>query len=145
MHPANKPDPTDPITIRPLTRDDFPLLHRWLNADHVQTWWHGQPATPTTIERKYGPRVDGVEPTRVFVIQTAGRPVGIIQCYRHADHPAWNRAVGIRAAAGIDYLIGAPPTGGNRNLAPIALPMLLVKFRIAIRIVAATSGKSSPA
>ena len=65
MHPANKPDPTDPITIRPLTRDDFPLLHRWLNADHVQTWWHGQPATPTTIERKYGPRVDGVEPTRM--------------------------------------------------------------------------------
>jgi RimJ/RimL family protein N-acetyltransferase len=42
----------------------------------------------------------------VFVIELAGRTVGIIQCYRHADHADWDRAVGVPAAAGIDYLIG---------------------------------------
>jgi RimJ/RimL family protein N-acetyltransferase len=30
----------------------------------------------------------------------------MIQCYRHADYPAWNRAVGVPTSAGIDYLIG---------------------------------------
>jgi RimJ/RimL family protein N-acetyltransferase len=109
MHPTNKPDrtgPADPTTIRPLTREDFSLLHRWLSSAHVRTWWRGEPPTPEYIERKYGPRVDGHEPTRVFIIQTAGQDVGIIQCYRHADNPDWDRVAGIPAAAGIDYLIG---------------------------------------
>ncbi len=106
MHPADEPNPASSITVRSLTRDDFSLLHRWLNTPHVQTWWRGEPATPETIERKYGPRVDGLDTTRVFIIQVAGHPVGIIQCYRHADRPGWDRVVGIHAAAGIDYLIG---------------------------------------
>jgi aminoglycoside 6'-N-acetyltransferase len=109
VQPEDKPNqagPPDRVTVRPLTRDDFVLLHRWLNAAHVRTWWRGESTTPDDIERKYGPRVDGLEPTRVFIIQAAGRDVGIIQCYRHADHPDWNRAVGIPAAAGIDYLVG---------------------------------------
>jgi RimJ/RimL family protein N-acetyltransferase len=113
MHPTDKPNPADPITIRPLARDDFSLLQRWLTTAHVQTWWRGEPATPDDIAHKYGPRVDGLAPTRVFVIQTAGHPVGIIQCYRHTDHPDWNRAVGIHPAAGIDYLIGEPDQLGR--------------------------------
>jgi hypothetical protein len=39
-------------------------------------------------------------------IRMAGQPAGMIQCYRHADHPGWQQAVGIPPAAGIDYLIG---------------------------------------
>jgi hypothetical protein len=42
----------------------------------------------------------------MFIIELGGEAVGLIQCYRHADHPDWDRAVGIKAAAGIDYLIG---------------------------------------
>jgi aminoglycoside 6'-N-acetyltransferase len=92
--------------VRPLRRDDFPLLHRWMAMPHVQAWWGGEPITPTDIERKYGPRADGAEPTLVFVIEHGGQPVGVIQCYRHADYADWDRAVGIPGAAGIDYLIG---------------------------------------
>jgi RimJ/RimL family protein N-acetyltransferase len=114
MHPADNLSPAaDPITIRPLARDDFSLLHRWLTTTHVRAWWRGEPATPDGVERKYGPRVDGRTPTRVFVIEAAGHPVGIIQCYRHANHPDWNRAVGIDAAAGIDYFIGEPDQLGR--------------------------------
>jgi aminoglycoside 6'-N-acetyltransferase len=40
------------------------------------------------------------------VIELAGQPVGIIQCYLRADYADWDRAVGVPAAAGIDYLIG---------------------------------------
>lgn len=109
MHTAEGPHPVEPptpITIRPLARDDFPALHRWLNAPHVRRWWRGEPTTPAEIERKYGPRVDGEVPTRMFVIELHDEPIGIIQCYRHAEHRHWDEAIGIPAAAGIDYLIG---------------------------------------
>ena len=97
--------PTGRIAFRPLTRDDFPLLATWLAEPHVAAWWR-EPADPASIEQRYGPGVDGTDPTRLYVITEDGRPVGLIQCYRHADEPAWDRAVGIPAAAGIDYLIG---------------------------------------
>jgi RimJ/RimL family protein N-acetyltransferase len=100
------PDAPGPVTTRPLTRDDLPLLHRWLHTPHVREWWRADPTTPTDIARKYEPRIDGVVPTRMFIIELRGEAVGLIQCYRHADHPDWDRAVDINAAAGIDYLIG---------------------------------------
>jgi hypothetical protein len=56
------------IYIRPLSRDDLPLLHRRLAMPHVQAWWGGEPVTFDDVERKYGPRADGNDPTRVFVI-----------------------------------------------------------------------------
>lgn len=40
------------------------------------------------------------------MILVAGQPTGMIQCYRHADYPGWQQAVGVSSAAGIDYLIG---------------------------------------
>jgi hypothetical protein len=44
------PDGTgqDPVTNRPLSRDDFPLLQRWLAMPHVQAWW-GSDAGPSAI------------------------------------------------------------------------------------------------
>jgi RimJ/RimL family protein N-acetyltransferase len=109
MDPARRARPADPpapVTTRPITRDDFPLLQRWLAMPHVRAWWPGEPVTLADVERKYGPRADGTNPTRVFVIELAGQAIGIIQCYRHDDYADWDRAVGIPAAAGIDYLIG---------------------------------------
>jgi aminoglycoside 6'-N-acetyltransferase len=101
-----------PVTIRPLSRDDFPLFQRWLAMPHVRAWWGSEPVAPADVERKYGPRADGTDPTRVFVIELADQPIGFIQCYRHEDYAGWDRAVGIPAAAGIDYLICEPAQCG---------------------------------
>jgi RimJ/RimL family protein N-acetyltransferase len=98
-------------------------LQRWLATPHVQAWWGSEPMTPAGIERKYGPRADGTDPTLVFAIEVAGRPIGIIQCYRHADYADWDRAVAIPAAAGIDYLIGEPAQCG-RGFGPAAIDCL---------------------
>jgi RimJ/RimL family protein N-acetyltransferase len=113
-----------PVTIRPLGRDDFPLLRRWLAMPHVQAWWGTEPLAPADVERKYGPRADGTDPTRVFVIEVANQPIGIIQCYRHRDYADWNRAVGIPVAAGLDYLIGEPAQCG-RGFGPAAITCLV--------------------
>lgn len=94
------------ISLRPVTREDFPLLHRWLVTPEVQAWWRSETRTLDDVEREYGPQADGTDPTRSFVIQAGDTPVGMIQCYRHADYPDWDHAVGVPSAAGIDYLIG---------------------------------------
>jgi aminoglycoside 6'-N-acetyltransferase len=55
-----------PFSFRPLSRSDFPLLQEWLGRAHVAAWWHER-LDLTSVEVKYGPRVDGTEPTYVFV------------------------------------------------------------------------------
>jgi aminoglycoside 6'-N-acetyltransferase len=49
----------------------------------------------------------------MFVIEVGGRPVGLIQSYRVADYPAWDRTLNISGAAGIDFLIGDPADCGR--------------------------------
>ena len=64
----------------------------------------------TRIEAKYGPCVAGDEPTEVFVVESDGKPIGLIQRYRIDDYPDWEHAVAVGSApenaVGIDYLIG---------------------------------------
>jgi aminoglycoside 6'-N-acetyltransferase len=84
----------------------------WINSPHVARWWDGE-ADMHSVTEKYEPRVQNDSPTTVFVIQLGAQPVGFIQCYRHKDYPDWDRAVGIGAAAGIDYLIGDPSCIGK--------------------------------
>jgi RimJ/RimL family protein N-acetyltransferase len=94
------------IVFQPLSREDFPLLACWLAAPHVLAWWRDALTTAEELEREYGPPIDTVDPTRVFVFRVGETPVGMIQCYRHSDNPTWDRAVDVPSAAGIDYLIG---------------------------------------
>jgi len=101
------------ITFRPLTREDLPLLHRWLITPEVQAWWRSDTRTIDDVEREYGPQVDGSDATRSFLILVTGQPAGMIQCYRHADYPDWQEAVGVPSAAGIDYLIGEDSQRGR--------------------------------
>jgi hypothetical protein len=84
----------------------FSLLHRWLAEPHVLAWWH-EPIDLHGIEAKYGPRIDGIEPTHVFAIEYHHRPVGWIQWYRWSDYQ--EHAQQLRAeleSAGIDLAIG---------------------------------------
>jgi aminoglycoside 6'-N-acetyltransferase len=100
------------ISLRPLRREDFSLLQRWINAPHVARWWSGE-ETAETIETKYAPRLEPGSATRVYIIANSNRTVGMIQCYRHRDYPDWDVEIGINNAAGIDYLIGEPECIGQ--------------------------------
>jgi RimJ/RimL family protein N-acetyltransferase len=94
------------LAFRALARSDFPLLQRWLSEPHVDAWWH-EALDLAGLERKYGPRIDGSEPTHVFIIERESRPIGWIQWYRWSDYP--KHAAQIEAepnAAGIDLSIG---------------------------------------
>lgn len=102
-----------PMTVefRRLDRADFPLLAVWLDQEHVVRWWP-EAHDPAALEAHYGPTIDGVDPTEVFVVLYRSHPIGLIQRYRVDDYSDWAatlRSAGVtEASAGIDYLIGDP-------------------------------------
>src|SRR5690348_16469920 len=75
----------DRTAFRLLTRREFPLLEQWLREPHVARWWR-QPLDSTALEAKYGPCIDGVEPTHLFLIEFAEVPIGFIQWYQWSDY-----------------------------------------------------------
>jgi adenine deaminase len=108
------------IRFRRLDRQDFELLSEWLDAEHVRIWWR-EDADLGAIEDRYGPVVDGIDPTEVFVIEHDGRAIGLIQRYRLDDDLSWQATLSHTGtphdAAGIDYLIGIEQLTG-RGLGP---------------------------
>ncbi|MCC5954296.1 MAG: GNAT family N-acetyltransferase [Acidimicrobiia bacterium] len=99
-----------PLSFRPLAEEDLPALGHWLDEPHVRAWWRAD-SDLEHLRRKYLPRIDGTEPTEVFVIVHDARDVGIIQRYRVRSYPEWDgvlagAGVSLPDAAGIDYLIG---------------------------------------
>jgi aminoglycoside 6'-N-acetyltransferase len=90
------------ISFRPMTRADLPVVHEWLNRDHVSRWWRDS-SRFEQVEARYGPAIDGHEPTQMFVIEIDGEPAGTIQTYLVSDYPEW---IGDEpGVAGVDLLI----------------------------------------
>jgi hypothetical protein len=95
--------------FRRLKREDFPLLSDWFSRPNVEPWWR-EAYDAGSIERKYGPSVDGLGPTELFVIETEGSPIGFIQRYLLDENTSWKASLAPTGehekAVGIDYLIG---------------------------------------
>jgi len=105
------------VELRPISRDDFPLLGEWLREPLIAEWWHDDPA-PGALERRYGPSVDGADPARVLIASEQGEPVGLIQWYRLDDEPEYRAeleaVVPVPAGAvSLDYLIGSADRRGR--------------------------------
>jgi aminoglycoside 6'-N-acetyltransferase len=111
------------LALRQLDRADLPRLSRWLEAPHVKRWWR-EPGDPDAVEATYGPAIDGADPTELLIAELDARPIGMLQRYRIADNPDYQRALDPagppRPAAGIDYLIGEPDLTG-RGLGPLVI------------------------
>ncbi|HTW18681.1 MAG TPA: GNAT family N-acetyltransferase [Mycobacteriales bacterium] len=138
------------VGLRPMTRADFPLLLQWLQRPHVTEWWRGEPSDPAAVEARYGPCIDGTDPTELFVIEADHRPVGMIQRYLLADEPEWTAAfdgiVDVTNAAGIDYLIGEPDAVG-RGLGTAAVTQfvsMVFEWRPVAAIVVTVQQQNQP-
>jgi aminoglycoside 6'-N-acetyltransferase len=93
------------LSFRPLGRPDFPLLVTWLARAHVAEWW-GDPLDVAGVEAEFGPCIDGTDPTLVSICLIDDTPIGLVQIYRLADEPDYQRAVGVADGAGLDLFIG---------------------------------------
>jgi aminoglycoside 6'-N-acetyltransferase len=125
-----------PVELRPMTRDDFPLLALWLRTPHVEAWFpwvHGSQDVDATagetVEAEYGPCIDGLDPTELFVVEHEASPVGFIQRYRISDNPSWAAALApaldATNAVGFDYAIGVLEATG-RGIGSEAIRQLAV-------------------
>jgi aminoglycoside 6'-N-acetyltransferase len=91
-----------------------------MSAPHVAAWWHER-LDLASVNLKYGPRVDGIEPTRVFMIEHTKRPIGWIQWHLWSDYPEHAQQLGAEpASAGIDLAIGEVAMTGL-GLGPVAI------------------------
>src|SRR5690348_9127907 len=96
------------VQFRPMSLDDLPTMHRWVNAAHVREWWDPLP-TLDSVAAKYSPRILGKEPTRSFIIESSRMPIGYVQTYRIADYPDYAQYLGVSDdAAGVDLFVGEP-------------------------------------
>jgi RimJ/RimL family protein N-acetyltransferase len=108
------------ISFRPLSLSDFPLFQEWLSAPHVAAWWHER-LDLAGVYARYAPRINGADPTHVFVIEHGDRPIGWIQWYLWSDYPEHALQLGAEmSAAGIDLAIGELPMTG-RGIGAVAI------------------------
>ncbi len=88
--------------FRAMSRDDLPMIERWLVTPEVMRWW-GEP--DEQYELVSGdldhPGMDQ------FIVALDGRPFAYLQCYRLST---WNQGFGEQPAEtrGIDQFIGEP-------------------------------------
>jgi aminoglycoside 6'-N-acetyltransferase len=102
------------ITTRAMTRGDLEDVVAWRSDPEVTRWWTpGELTDRATIEAKYGERVDGLSPTRMWVVEINGRSVGFVQDYRIGDYPDYALLGPSRDAVGVDYAIGADQWRGK--------------------------------
>lgn len=66
--------------FRPLTGQDLPMLHAWLQRPHVAEWWH-EPITLAELKRDYLPCTMNESSTRAYIAILTGEPIGFIQSY----------------------------------------------------------------
>ncbi|HEY2222522.1 GNAT family N-acetyltransferase [Actinomycetospora sp.] len=105
------------VTFRPVTRDDFGLIARWLAEPHVARWWAHETSSEA-VERDFGPTLRGEEPNEDLVALADGRPLGL--CQRSFWHAYLDEVAEFRPfitvpadAMTIDYLVGAPGDVGR--------------------------------
>lgn len=102
------------LAFRRLTVDDLRMVRGWLNEPRVNRWYRGKPWSPEDVEEKYRPRIEGDQPTKVYVVSIGGAEIGLIQSYWIRDYPEYDRAIrGEPGWMGVDFLIGDPRFRGR--------------------------------
>jgi aminoglycoside 6'-N-acetyltransferase len=134
------------IRFRPLTRDDFPMLGRWLEEPLVARWWDDDPS-PAALEREYGPVIDGREPAEVFVALLDERPFGLIQRYPIAAYPEYveelSAVCAVPAGAySVDYLVGEPDLR-ERGVGPAMIAALVEEIEADVVVPVAAGNRRS--
>lgn len=121
------PVPPCAVTLRLMTERDLPMLHAWLNRDHVVEWWGGDDARPSLDEVlcDYRPRVLAEERVTPYIAMRAGVPMGFAQSYiAMGSGDGWwvdETDPGVR---GIDQFL-ANPEDLNRGLGTLMVRSLV--------------------
>ena len=100
------------VTVRAMTRGDLTVVTRWRQTEHLHRWWasDGDP-TAERVAEQYGPSIDGMTPTRMWMAEVNGRSVGFLQDYRIGDYPEYAVLGPDADAIGVDYALSEEWSG----------------------------------
>lgn len=102
------------VGLRTMTRGDLADVARWQAEPHVRAWFaEDGPPDVASVTAKYGPRIDGTIPIRMWVVEVNGRTIGFMQDYRIRDVPGFALLAPDPGAIGVDYAIGEPQWWGR--------------------------------
>ncbi len=94
------------ITLKPLTKDHFILLHKWLNQDYMYKYWEDKVMSMEDVITKYTPRINSTIYT--YIIHYNNIPIGLIQTEQTSnlyDFKLDGNAMGIDLFIGeVDYV-----------------------------------------
>lgn len=75
--PDDKPD----IQLRLLQEADLPMLHEWLNREHIVQWWGNERPSLDEVKAGYLPRVLAQERVTPYIGLLDGVPFAYVQSY----------------------------------------------------------------
>lgn len=91
--------------FRAMTVEDLPVMHTWLQREHVRRWWTKRDTLEDVAEH-YLPTIEGREPTELYFIILKGTPVGFIQTYLVSDYAEYQQLVEVGdGVAGVDLFL----------------------------------------
>ena len=97
-----------PVALRPMTAEDLPLLHAWLNRVHVREWWGDETfETIESVAAKYLPRILAEERVSPWIALLGATPIGYCQSYVVMGDDFWPDETD-PGARGCDQFLGEP-------------------------------------
>jgi RimJ/RimL family protein N-acetyltransferase len=108
------------MTFRPITMDDMPMLHEWLQRPHVAEWWMPSPSLEEVVE-EFAPLTQSGGPVQGYVALEGSREIGYIQSYVVKDcGDGWWEDEQDPGARGIDqFLADGDQLGRGRGTAMV--------------------------
>lgn len=69
------------VWLRPMTEDDLPMLHEWLNRPHIVQWWGGERPSLDVVRQEYSPRALMQQNVTPYIGMLGDRPFAYAQSY----------------------------------------------------------------
>jgi aminoglycoside 6'-N-acetyltransferase len=140
--------PSVRLAFRPMTHDDLPDVVAWQRAPHANRWFHGERFDVAAARARYGPRIEGTAPTRMWVVQVDGQDAGYVQDYRVRDHDEYAVKTQDPGAVAFDYLVGDPELVnrgiGTRMIWTYVRDVLRRDYPDATRFLASPDHRNAP-
>ncbi len=96
-----------------MDEEDLHALVAWYHEPHVRAWFRDPPADVTAAQVRYGGRLRGEEPARMWVASLEGAPFATVQDYPVDSDDDLAVRVQLPSAVAFDYLIGDPAQVGR--------------------------------
>lgn len=102
------------VQMRPLSIQDMPLLHEWLNQPHLRPFYEREPSTLEQVVKRYACRVADDHRTKCLIAELGGAPFGYLQWYLNRSFPEYGiDTIDLSDGVSFDYYIGDPAFRGQ--------------------------------